>query len=432
MRVCIVNEFFYPDNTGGTGTVLSDLARRVTDEYGDVTIDVITSTNLYRKSIDKLPLLEDWDGITIYRVPARHPNGLSLVVRTIANLAFSIKALLKLLKLQKYDLLLIGTAPPMVAFAADIYKKLTRTPFVYIVYDLEPDRSVTMKVLKSRHPAARALKVFQNIWLHSASRIVVLGRCMQQYVSNAYSLPLSKIDVIPIGANSHEVLPGEKNSRFRKANGITGFALLYSGNFGRYHNFDTVLDAAKVLMASNPDINIVLVGDGVQKAHITQRVADENISSVRVFDFVGTKDYSDLLASADVSLVTLEPGMEGLCVPSKFYSILASGRAVIAVLAKTSEVALVIEESHCGIQVNQGDSGALVAAIQRLASNTKEAEQMGVNARKVLEGRYATDLIAAQYYQSFLAACNISASVTTHVTSGVDNVVESGCSPTAG
>ena len=398
MRICIVNEFFYPDSTGGTGTVLSDLVRSLRESVSDMEIDVVTSKNLYREPGVKLSAQEDWGGVSIYRLATPRPNGLPTPLRLIANLLFCLFALGRLARLGRYDALVIGTAPPMLAMTAQAIHWLNGTPFIYIVYDLEPDRSVTMKMLAATHPLVRFFRNRQKRWLHSAAKVVVLGRCMQEYLGAAYNLPKEKVEVIPIGSDPNEIIPAPHKTRFRAEHGLEGFIVLYSGNFGRYHDFDTILDAAQVLKAGTTNIQFVLVGGGAQKEHIAHRIASESIGNVHLFDFVSKGAYSDLLATADVSLVTLEPGMEGLCVPSKFYSILASGRPTIAAVSPKSEVALVIDEAKCGVHLKQGEVDQLVNILTFLAANPTEVETMGRNARRVLEEQYSTQCVARQYY----------------------------------
>jgi len=399
MRICIVNEFFHPDNTGGTGTVLSDLVRSLRGTQHDIQIDVITSKNLYRQKNVTLPAYENWNGVQIHRLATPRPNDLPTLLRLTSNALFCAGALVRFLRLGRYDAILVGTAPPMVALSANILNCLRGTPFIYIVYDLEPDRSVTMKVMSHHNPAIRIFRWNQKRWLHSAAKVVVLGRCMRDYLSKTYDLPEQKVEVISIGSDPGEIVPGPKETKFRAEHGLQGFILLYSGNFGRYHNFDTLLDAAKELCTKRPEISFVLVGGGAQKEHIAHRIADEKIANVHLYDFVSKDAYNDLLASADVSFVTLEPGMEGLCVPSKFYSILASGRPVIAAVSPKSEVALVIDEAQCGTHVDQSIVAELVNALTFFADNPAEAERMGRNAREVLEAKYSTHHIAGQYYR---------------------------------
>ena len=66
MRIFILSEFFYPDNTGGTGTVLSDLVRALRRIDPDQEIEVVTSRNLYRQAKVNLAATEDWNGVSIH------------------------------------------------------------------------------------------------------------------------------------------------------------------------------------------------------------------------------------------------------------------------------------------------------------------------------------------------------------------------------
>jgi glycosyltransferase involved in cell wall biosynthesis len=399
MRIALVNEFFYPDNTGGTGTVLSDLVKQLRSTYPDVVVDVITSRNLYRNSAVKLDATEIWDGVRIARLNTPHPAGSSTLRRLTVNAMFGLAALWKLVWARRYDLVIIGTAPPTLAMTAFIYKHLARMPYIYVVYDLDPDRAIKMGLLSKHSTAARLLHRAQKCWLNSASKTVVLGRCMREHVAVEYQVPRSQIEVIPIGADPQEIVPGKKQSRFREKHSLKGFVVAYSGNFGRYHNFDTILDAAKILLRANRPCTFVLCGDGAQRSHIESRVADEQIDNVLLCPFVAKEDYPDALAAADVSIVTLEPGMEGLCVPSKFYSILASGRPVLALVSPRSEVARVIDEEECGLQVNHGDTTKLVEAISFLHQNPDHAALMGKNARRALVERFSLQRTADQYYR---------------------------------
>lgn len=403
MRICILNEFFHPDTTGGTGTVLSNLARTLCDNYTDVQIDVVTSRYQYRGN-KKLAPFENWRGIRIRRLFTPRASQTSTAQRLLVNILFSLAAMLRLLVSRRYDLILVGTAPPPLAMAAHWIKRLRGTPYIYIIYDLEPDRAVAMKVLSPTNRIIPLVARMQKHWLHACSKAVVLGRCMRDHLKETYALPASQISVIPIGADPEDIAPLDKQTRFRAEQAIDGFVMLYSGNFGRYHNFDTILDAAKLLQAEDKPITFVLVGSGHQKEHIEQRIQAEHIDNVKMFPFVAKEDYPDLLASCDVSLVTLEPGMEGLCVPSKFYSILASGRPTLAVMSPDCEVAKVIAEADCGVQVNQSDTAQLACVLTELAESPARVEQMGKNARRALVQNYTSIHVAEQYYRVFAEA----------------------------
>lgn len=398
MRICLISEYFYPDNGGGTGTVLSNLARHLKDTYGDVEIDVITSRPLYRGDGRQLERRESWDGIEIYRLDTPRPHASNIKKRLLANCRFSWAALRKLLRRGRYDLVLVSTAPPTVPLTAKAFLGLTKTPYAYIVYDLFPDVAVALGVIDKESRPARMLYNAQHGWLHGAEKTIVLGRCMAEHLTQTYSLPRRRIEVIAVGADAAQVTPAPRESRFRQRNDLKDFVVLWAGNFGHHQNFDAILDAAQILKAQGRAINFVFVGDGTKREYIAARIVADDLSNVAMLPFVPAEEFSDMLASADVSLVALEPGAEGLGVPSKFYNILASGRATVALVAPGSEVAHVLAENDCGVRVDQ-NGGELAATLAELANDPQRVKEMGENARCALEAKYSMDQVARQFYE---------------------------------
>ncbi len=404
MRICLVSEYFYPDNTGGTGTVLSQLLNHFSNHYPDIEIDVITSRNLYRGDEELLPVQEMWNGIRILRVGTPKAPPYPLRKRLMVNTRFSIAALRKLLgNFRKYDLVIVSTAPPPLPLAAKVFKNLTGTPYIYLIYDLYPDIALALNVI-GPSKATRLIQKLQKGWMQGAAKTVVLGRCMKDYLTQNYQLSPDKIAAIPVGSDAKKIVPQDKNSRFRAHYDLQGFVVLWAGNFGQHQNFDAIIDSAKLLTDNPHQITFVFVGDGAQKDYIAARIIKEEITNARLLPFVSEEDFSDMLASADVSLVSLESGAEGLGVPSKFYNILASGRPTVALVAPTSEVACVLEEENCGVRVEQGNALQLAEAISHLANSPELLQRMGANARRACEERYSIEHIAHQFYEVFLAA----------------------------
>lgn len=397
MRICIINEFFYPDATGGTGTVLSSLVRHLRDRYSDLTIDVITTRSVYRGEAEPLPLQESWQGVSISRIGVPRPRTARVPVRLAAGLLFSLAAMLKLMKRKRYDLVLVTTAPPTLPLATQYLRWISRVPYVYVVYDLFPDVPVALGALSDTGRVARVCRRFQKKWLGAAACIVVLGRDMRDHLAKRYDLDTEKIEVIPVWADD-QIVPLSKATRFRRQHGLDGCLVLYAGNFGQCQDFDNLLDAAKYLRDSHPDLTLVFVGEGDKKVHIEERVAREDLHNVRVLPFVPREDFSDLLASVDVSLVTLEPGAEGLGVPSKFYNILASGRPTVAVVSPSSEVARVVAEEGCGVNVEHHQAQELARVLSDLCADPARLEDMGMAARRAYETKYTLEQSAERFY----------------------------------
>jgi glycosyltransferase involved in cell wall biosynthesis len=397
MRICIVSEYF--DGTGSTPTILRNLAVFLRQEYPDVAIDVIASTNAYRGK-QRLKSETTADGIRITRVPTPKSNRASATLRLLLGASFSLAAASVLLMRPGYDLVFVVTNPPAAPFAAQLVRRLRGTPYVYLIHDLYPDVAAVLGVVDSNSPATRALAALQRSWLHGARKVVVLGRCMQAHIAKRYSLPADRMAVITNWCDPLEVT-GKSTSSYRAEKKLDGIVVLYAGNFGHYQDFDDVLSAASILRDSDPDITIALVGNGVREAAIKQRVANENLTNVKVFPLVSNPEYPDVLAAADIALVTLARGAEGVGVPGKFYNVLASARPTIAVVAPTSEVALVLREDDCGIQVSHGSPEELAGAIRHLAHDEAERLRMGANARNAMLRKYTIKQVGGRFRHLF-------------------------------
>ncbi len=398
MRIALISEYFYPDNSGSTPTDLGELTQYLKEHHGELQFEVITSKNLYRPSglTGKLSPRENWRGVNIRRLSTPKSNRPSMILRLLAGTLFSAAALFYALRQPAYDLLLIVTDPPANALAAWMYSKIRAVPYVYVVHDLYPDIAVAMGHLREGSGIVRLLQRLQKAWLKSATRVVVLGRCMQQHLHRAYRVPLDRISVISNWSDPDAITVSQRENDFRQAHHLSGFVAVYAGNFSHYANFDQILGAARLLQRDQ-GLTFLLVGNGIRRHELMERVAEERLSNVRVLPSVPRTAISQVLAAADVSLISLDPRMSGLGVPSKLYASLASGRPVVAMVPEQSEVAIVLKEEECGVNVPDGDSAALARTLKNLQQNPEVARRMGQNARSALERRFTLRHVAGRF-----------------------------------
>ena len=401
MRICILTEYFNPGGAGGTPSMIPALARELKLRYPQLDIDVLTSRNMYRGTDVRLPARDDWEGLRVFRLSSPRSNQNSTLQRLFYGWIFAMMAWLRLLALPRFDVLFVGTNPPTAPIAAGLLQRLRKTPYVYLIHDLFPDVGVALRVLSPTSKLTRLAYRLQRRWLREAARVVAIGRCMQGHLVKTYDLPLARTVVIPNWSDPDKITPLPKATRFRAQQDLPGFVVLYSGNFGQHQDFDGILETAKRLQTTRPEVTFVLVGEGAKKAALQERIAAESLRNVRLFPFVPLEDFPDLLASADVALVTLEPGAEGVGVPSKFYNILAAGRPTLALVAPSSEIALVLDEAACGLRCDHDDVQGMTDAITRLAEQPREAERMGANARAVFLRSFTIGTVAAAYYTLF-------------------------------
>jgi colanic acid biosynthesis glycosyl transferase WcaI len=146
-------------------------------------------------------------------------------------------------------------------------------------------------------------------------------------------------------------------------------------------------------------VKFLLVGGGTRAAEIHELAS--GLESVRVLPLLEEERVPEVLAAADVSLVPLRQGLSRLSVPSKIYSIVASGRAVGSAVDPGSEVERIVREADCGFAVPPGDAQALAREILLLAGDRGRAIRCGKNARTWAEMHGNLDR-AADAYESVL------------------------------
>jgi glycosyltransferase involved in cell wall biosynthesis len=107
--------------------------------------------------------------------------------------------------------------------------------------------------------------------------------------------------------------------------------------------------------------------------------------------------YAALLDATDIGLVTLKPDVRSPVVPSKILSLMAAARPVVAVLAKDSDAARLIEDADCGLVVEPGDAPSLALAVARLSADPAERRRLGLNGRRYAEENLALDVVIHQW-----------------------------------
>ena len=120
-----------------------------------------------------------------------------------------------------------------------------------------------------------------------------------------------------------------------------------------------------------------------------------------------------MLATADVSLVVLKKGIGFRSLPSKSYSILASGRPIVASVDEGSDSWKLIERCGGGICVPPEDPDRLTEAILRLKSDPVLRRELGVQGREYAE-RHHSPQAAAALFEKLLGSLCASPKETSH------------------
>jgi glycosyltransferase involved in cell wall biosynthesis len=91
------------------------------------------------------------------------------------------------------------------------------------------------------------------------------------------------------------------------------------------------------------------------------------------------------LSAADIAVVSLEVGLDGLAIPSKAFSFLAAGAALLLISREGSELADMVRRHECGWLVEPGDSDQFANRITDACADRDLLRTAQRNSRKVAE-----------------------------------------------
>ena len=175
------------------------------------------------------------------------------------------------------------------------------------------------------------------------------------------------------------------------------FVFQFAGNLGYAQGIDNLLEAIGLI--KNDNIHFLFIGDGAKAGDIVSYMKKGTHKNVSLLGFQDRANQNDFLNACDIGIVTLSDGMYGLGVPSKSYNIMASGKPMLFIGDRQSEIALCIEEYSLGWVVEPDNPKMLARMIEHIYSNRTCLSAMQNNAKTVADTVFAKERILEKYYR---------------------------------
>ncbi|WP_375291547.1 glycosyltransferase family 4 protein [Qipengyuania sp.] len=336
------------------------------------------------------------EGIDVIEVDLAYSNRDGFLKRTKTFLAFMLRTS-KFIFTEQYDLLFATTTPLTVGVPGILGRWLRRKPFVFEVRDLWPELPRAMGVI--RNPFILwAMGVLEWASYRSAHRLIGLSPGIVDGIAHR-GVAQARIAMVPNGcdldifsSNSVPWQPEEVRDDDLMA--------VFAGAHGLANGLDAVIDVAAVLhRRGREDIRIVLIGSGMRKPALIERVKREGLSNVIFLDPVRKTELVGLLKRADVGLQVLAdvPAFYYGTSPNKFFDYIAVGLPVLN--NYPGWLADMICGAGCGIAVPPRDPDAFAEALVVLADDRTSTRAMSLRARALAEERFARDMLADRWAQ---------------------------------
>ncbi len=409
-KVLVLCQLFYPELVS-TGQTLTELCEELV-QLG-INVEVICGPQTILNRDKRTPKHIRHKGIDIRRVWGTKFPKLNLIGRILNQLTFAVSVFFYLLLHRPRKPILVLTNPPFLAVSCAILRALKiGGPYVYLVFDVYPDTAVQLGVLKENGLLSRCWERFNAFVFRHASAIVVIGRCMQDVIkqkAKKFGLKLDdKLHHISVWSDDKLISSAseQENPLRKKWNLEDKFVVGYFGNMGRFHDMETIIRSAKILK-DNEDICFLFVGEGHKKQTTMEYATMHNLQNCQFQTYVAREDLGHLMQLADLGIVSLQEGQEGLSVPSKTFGLMAAGVPIIVVMSAESEIARIVKEESCGTLIKPSEKKMLANSILQLYNDRGQLEQMSTNALKAINEKYNLSKVSRRYFDLITQISNV-------------------------
>jgi colanic acid biosynthesis glycosyl transferase WcaI len=308
--------------------------------------------------------------------------------RLVSWFLFIGRAIIETCFRKKYDYVVIVSNPPLTPFVGFLSNLFRRTPYCLIYYDIYPDAAIRFGIIRENGILARIWRYANRIAIRNADLVITISpNLSRQLKRQLLSYKFQKdIHIVPTWVDTDWIKPIPKSDNLfavenRQVNKLT---ILYSGNIGRVHDISIIPEVARQL-GSFDDVHFVVIGDGVGCFEITKQVKILRLTNFTLMPFQDEGNLPYSLAMGDIGIISLAANADGISMPSKTYYMMAAGTAILGISEPDSDLANLILEYQCGINVVPGDVAGAVRAIVEMRNNPASLALFRQNSRMAAE-----------------------------------------------
>jgi len=376
MRILILSQYFYPE-IGGAAERIFSIARYLKAYNHQVT--VLTGFPNYPKGIipakyrGKTLYIENIEETEVIRSWLFTSSNRNSLCRLLNYLSFMCSAAITGIRLEKkYDILLVSSPPLFLGLTAVFLSRKFSIPWVLDLRDLWPDIAVETGDLSDSSILTRCWYRLAYFIYGQASHLTpVSASKMNKIVLTG--VPARKITVVGNGVDMESV----QNTHLDKREELglkNKFVILYAGLIGVAQGVDNILNAAEDLR-NNPNINFLIVGDGVKRKELEIKIKSKDLRNVNLLPLQPKADIPLFINTADVCFVPLANSNIKDAIPSKIFEAWGFQKPVILVAG--GEAASLVKKVDGGVIVPPEKPELLKDAILNLLNNAELRKRYG-------------------------------------------------------
>lgn len=347
MRVLLVNRFYGTEHVP-TGRMASDVVRVLQRDGHEV--HILTCRDTYADTATETPVASAGLFVHYLWVGTGWP-------RLCVWLLFWLQACL-CIPCMRWERCVLLTDPPFLVCVAWLVRLLygAKRRVYWWTMDLYPEALVADGLLRPQTLPWRLLSTLNELGLQALAGVICLGERQRRRLAQYSTWQARPGFCVVIPPWDYRPLPrvARAENRFLAQNQWQSKKIsLYTGNLGRGHTHHDMLAAARAL-ASRHDTHWMFVFVCRGAARHALETESASLANVVVLDYVPPEYTADLLWSADVHLITMADGWQGIVVPSKLYGVLQTDATVLFIGPQDADTVEQIVHYDAGAIVPNG------------------------------------------------------------------------------
>ncbi|HUR41120.1 MAG TPA: glycosyltransferase family 4 protein [Verrucomicrobiae bacterium] len=382
-RLILVNRYFHPDESA-TSQLSTDLARHLAQSRP---IEVLASRQLLEKPAAQLRRRATLDNVSIHRLWSTRWGRQWLPGRLLDYLSFlAAVGIWLLLRARRGDVVLAKTDPPLLGVVTTLCTLGRGVHRIQWLQDLFPETAIRLGVVAEQGLPARAVRTLRDWSLRQSELIITVSSGMSEHLRRVAGK--ARIVHIPNWADdlgAHAASTGTQ----------AAFTVGYSGNLGRAHPIDGLLQLAE--HGADPALRFLFSGGGVNHERLRERVQALNRDHWTFLPYQPREQLGALLRRSDLHLVILDPRVERFIFPSKVYGILSAGRPILHLGDPDGEVARLLKDCACGWSIPADSGETLISTLSNLRQSPEKVAKAARNARTAYETKFSRSAALAAW-----------------------------------
>lgn len=321
----------------------------------------------------------------------------SIVSRFVSWFAYICHAITPLLHTNRDALIVVTTNPPIALWLAGVICILKNQRLCAYQWDMYPD------IIRPRSRILRWLLVpawmkLNRTCLNHASMTIAISDGMGTLMRRNYP-DAPRAHVIPTWVDCSRLKPIAKHENpFVLQHGLhDSVVVMYSGNIGLSHDIGCLIEAFACARHHATNISLVIIGEGPGMVAIRSRIMAAGLQGTLLLPPQSDEMYRLSQAAADIGVVAMAPGTEGCMMPSKMYSIMAVGSAILGICSDASDVAIQINRFQCGASFAPTDVNGIAGFIQACSRPDGPLSSFSKNSRAAAVSHFDKPLVMKRF-----------------------------------